>query len=338
MISKLLLAADIGGTKSDVALFECDVSCSVPLLQKKYINADFSGIEDVVACFLAECDHIPTVACLAVAGIISGDRVCMTNLPWQADCSSLRQRFGFSRVLLINDLTALCSSLPLLGGSDLLEVQKATAAFGEIKGVLAPGTGLGEGLLVSLKSQQLACGCEGGHTDFAPVDDEQLALLTWMQKREKPVSYEMLIAGPGLVRLYEFCRDYHRIPESNTITYNMARADDVTPVIIDGALSEPCCPLCRHVLELFLAILGSEAGNLALKVYATGGIYLGGGILSRIAEKISYKNFLKNFCSKEQMAELLASIPVHVILKRDAALIGAARFGHNEFFKNDDNG
>ena len=118
----------------------------------------------------------------------------------------------------------------------------------------------------------------------------------------------------------------------------MARAGDVTPVIVDGALSEPCCPLCRHVLELFLSILGSEAGNLALKVYATGGMYLGGGILARIAEKISYKGFLKNFCSKGQMAELLASIPVYVILKRDAALIGAARFGHNEFFKSDDNG
>ncbi len=337
MTSKLLLAADIGGTKSDIALFECDISCSVPLLQKKYINADFSGIEDVIACFLAECDHTPLAACIAVAGIISGDQVRMTNLSWQADCSSLRQQFGFSRILLINDLTALCSSLPLLGSSDLLEVQQPNGACGEIKGVIAPGTGLGEGLFISLKSQQLACGCEGGHADFAPLDEEQLALLMWMQKREKPVSYEMLIAGPGLAKLYEFCRDYHHMPESRTIMHNMARAGDVTPVIIDGALSEPCCPLCRHVLDLFLSILGSEAGNLALKVYATGGIYLGGGILSRIAEKISYKGFLENFCRKGQMADLLATIPVHVILKRDAALIGAARFGHDEFFKTTDN-
>ncbi len=338
MTSKYLLAADIGGTKSDIGLFECDISCSVPLLQKNYVNADFAGIEGVVACFLAECDHTPTVACLAVAGIITGEHVRMTNLSWRTDCSSLSQRFGFSRVVLINDLTALCSSLPLLGSSDLLEVQKAHGACGAIKGVLAPGTGLGEGLLVTSKGQQLACGSEGGHADFAPVDEEQLALLAWMQKIEKPVSYEMLIAGPGLARLYEFCRDYHHIPESITIIHNMAGTSDIIPVIIDGALSEPCCPLCRHVLELFLAILGSEAGNLALKVYATGGMYLGGGILSRIAKKISYKGFLKNFCSKGQMTELLASIPVYVILRRDAALIGAARFGYDEFFTGNDNG
>jgi len=328
-----IFAADIGGTKSEVAIFSLTGLDSGALVQKRYVNAEFSGIDSILEDFLAKVDQLPQLACLAVAGMVSGDKARMTNLPWEFDCRRLEKRFGFSRVVLINDLTAVGSSLAMLEPGDLLEIQAAPGGAGEVRGLLAPGTGLGEGLLVDCGGEEFVRGSEGGHTDFAPVDEEQLALLVWMRKKRQPVSYEMLIAGPGLANLYDFCKEYHQIEESAWIAEAMGRAKDRTPVIIAGVIGatgssgEKLCPLCRRAIDLFLSILGSEAGNLALKLYAKGGIYLGGGILPRLVGHVQFDGFLQSFHAKGQMAGFMRDIPVNVILRRDAALIGAARYG-----------
>jgi glucokinase len=333
-----LLAADIGGTKSELAIFPLQGADNRALVQRRYLNADYKAVEEIVARFLADCGYLPQHATIAVAGVVADGRAGMTNLPWVVDSRRLEQRFGLQCVLLINDLTAVAGSIPLLGPDDLLEIQAGAAACGEIRGVVAPGTGLGEGMLLAIGDRLFARGSEGGHTDFAPVDEEQLALLAWMRKKSTPVSYEMLIAGPGLASLYDFCKEYHDIPESPEIALAMARAKDRIPVIVDGAVGGRNCPLCRHVIELFLRILGSEAGNLALKLYARGGMYLGGGILPRLAGKVSFAGFLQAFNSKGLMADLMAAIPVSLILRADAALIGAASIGRTESHpaKNDD--
>ena len=334
-----LFVADIGGTKSELAIFPLPGSDGGSLLQKRYTNAEFTGIEEIIEHFLAKINQLPQLACLAVAGLVSADRAQLTNLPWEIDCRLLEKRFGFQRVILINDLTAVCSSLTMLEPEDLLEIQAACGQGGEVRGVVAPGTGLGEGLLVEFGGQVYVRGSEGGHTDFAPVDDEQLALLVWMQKKMKPVSYESLIAGPGLAYLYDFCREYHHLRESDWIVESMSKVKDRIPVIVDGALGIPGipgspaknpCPLCRRVVDLFLSILGSEAGNLALKLYAKGGIYLGGGILPRLASQITFDGFLKSFRAKGQMSSLMQDFPVYLILRKDAALIGAANFARQE--------
>jgi glucokinase len=337
-----LFVADIGGTKSELAIYPLTGSDGGSLLQKRYTNAEFTGVEEIIEHFLVEIDQLPQLACLAVAGLVSGDRAQLTNLPWEIDCRLLEKRFGFQRAILINDLTAVCSSLTMLEPADLLEIQAAGGQGGEVRGVVAPGTGLGEGLLVEFGGQVYVRGSEGGHTDFAPVDEEQLALLVWMQKKMKPVSYEALIAGPGLAHLYDFCREYHHLRESDWIVESMSKVKDRIPVIVDGALGIPGipgtpgspgkdpCPLCRRVIDLFLSILGSEAGNLALKLYAKGGIYLGGGILPRLARQITFDGFLKSFRAKGQMSSLMKDFPVYLILRKDAALIGAAHFARQE--------
>jgi glucokinase len=324
-----LFAADIGGTKSELAIFPFAGSGSKALLQKRYINTYFSGVEEIIEQFLAESDLLPQFACLAIAGVVSDDRARLTNLPWQIDCRLLEKRFGFQRAILINDLTAVCSSLSMLETTDLLEIQSAGGHGGEVRGVVAPGTGLGEGLLVEFRGQVYVRGSEGGHADFAPVDEEQLALLGWMQRKMQPVSYEALIAGPGLANLYDFCKEYHPIKESAWIVEAMNKANDRIPVIIGGAtgkIGETPCPLCRRVIDLFLSILGSEAGNLALKLYAKGGIYLGGGILPRLVNHVTFDGFLKSFHAKGQMSGLMKDIPVYLILRKDAALIGTVSF------------
>ena len=327
-----LFAADIGGTKSELALFPLVGQDCVPLAQRRYFNGDYSHLEEIISHFLSETNQFPEIACIAVAGIVTGKRAKLTNLLWEIDCSRLEKRFGLKKTTLINDMTAVCSSLPLLAPEDLFTIQQGCSGGGEVKGVVAPGTGLGEGLLVDINGQLLARGSEGGHTDFAPLDEEQFALLSWMQKKKRPVSYEMLIAGPGLANLYDFCREYHNLPETPQVVHSMQQAKDRIPVIVNSAIEEPHCPLCSHVLALFLSILGSEAGNLALKVYARGGIYLGGGILPRLVGKVSFDGFLDSFLEKGQMAGFMKDIPVYLIKRRDAALIGAAGFARKSPF------
>ncbi len=332
-----LFAADIGGTKSLLAIFQSHGTDNRPLLKKRYTNAEFFSINEILEDFLAELDQVPQLACLALAGVVSGDRAKLTNLPWEIDCRLLEKKFGFQRTFLINDLTAVCNSLTVLNPSDFLEIQAGENPGGEVRGVIAPGTGLGEGLLVEFGGQVFARGSEGGHTDFAPVNEEQLALLAWMQKKMQPVSYEALIAGPGLACLYDFIREHHRLRESAWIVEAMHKAKDTIPIIIGGAIgaigsvdAQPC-PLCRRVMDLFLSILGSEAGNLALKLYAKGGIYLGGGILPRVAGLVSFDGFLQNFHAKGLMSDFMKDIPVNLILRKDAALIGALRFARQEW-------
>ncbi len=325
-----LLAADIGGTKSELAIFPLHGTDNRALVQRRYVNGDYPAVEEIIADFLAGCGYLPRFACIAVAGVVEGGRAGMTNLPWVIDSRLLEQRFSFKQVLLMNDLTAMAGSIPLLGPHDLLVIQPGNPCRAEIRAVVAPGTGLGEGLLLEIGDRLFARGSEGGHTDFAPVDEEQLALLAWMRQKGTPVSYEMLIAGPGLASLYDFCKEYHGIPESPQVALAMARARDAIPVIVDGAVGGRNCPLCRRVIELFLAILGSEAGNLALKLYARGGVYLGGGILPRLAGKVSFAGFLRAFTGKGLMAGLMAEIPVSLILRSDAALLGAAAIGRIE--------
>ncbi len=326
-----LLAADIGGTKSELAIFQEEAGEYRRLCRKRYGNSQFSGVEEILTHFLGEFPYRPLVACIAVAGVVTGDRVQLTNLPWLLDCRGLERRFGFKRVLLINDLTAVATSLSHLQPDDLAEIQAGVRDEAETRGIIAPGTGLGEGFLLEAEGRTFARGSEGGHCDFAPIDDEQAALLAWMQKQQRPVSYESLIAGPGLAHLYQFCKNYHGIPETVAVAAAMARAEDPIPILVDAALSEDRCPLCAKVIELFLSILGSETGNLALKLYARGGMYLGGGIVPRLFGKVSFAGFLQSFRAKGLMADFMLTIPVQVILRPDAALLGAAHFGRAEF-------
>jgi glucokinase len=326
-----LFVADIGGTKSELAIFREAAGDFRPLVQQRYSNARFSGVEEILTYFFGEFAYRPQVACIAVAGVVSGDRVRLTNLPWLVDRRAIERRFGFKRVQLINDLTAVATSLPHLAAGDLAEIQEGIRDEAEPRGIIAPGTGLGEGLLLRTEGRDFARGSEGGHCDFAPIDDEQMALLAWMRQRQSQVSYEALAAGPGIARLYEFCANYHAIPVTPAIAAAMAGAADPVPVIVEGALGDDSCSLCQKTIELFLSILGSETGNLALKLYARGGMYLGGGIVPRLFGKVSFAGFLRSFHAKGLMADFMKTVPVQIILKFDAALLGAAHYGRAEF-------
>ncbi len=328
---KTLLAADIGGTKCDVAVFSLAGDEYQPLASFRYPSREHAGIEEILALFLKETGHRPDFACLGVAGVTGRDVATVTNLPWNIDSRHLAEAFGFSQVALLNDMTAVCASIAILEDRDWLELQSGDGEGGEMVAVIAPGTGLGEGLLFRSAEIFFPRGSEGGHADFAPVSEEQEELLRWMLRRGGPVSYEDLIAGPGIPYLYDFLCQTGRCGETAAVRTALSDAADRTPVIVEAALGERPCPLCRRTVELFLDILGSEAGNLALKLYAKGGLYIGGGIVPRLVGHFPFSGFLANFRRKGKMEKLMASFPVRLITCRNAALLGVARYGRSAF-------
>jgi glucokinase len=329
---KTLLAVDVGGTKAELALFDLQEQACMPMQRAIIPCAGHAGIEEIISAFLRGTGVRPDFACLGVAGVVDNKTARITNRPWLISEEELAGKFSLAGVKIINDMTALCAAIPALEAADLLRLQEGRMQKDGTKAVIAPGTGLGEGYLIETESVFLPRGSEGGHTDFAPVTDEQIKLLQWLRRTTQPVSCEMLCSGLGIPTLYDFLREQGSIAETASIGAALKDAADRTPIILDGAIGEATpCPLCRKTMELFLSILGSEAGNLALKLYATGGLYIGGGIPPRLTGRISFTPFMQAFRNKAKMEDLLAEIPVNLILKRDAVLRGAADFGRRFF-------
>ncbi len=326
----ILLAIDLGGTKCAIGLFELNSNDFEPLAQAVYSSGSFTNIDEIIRVFLGKTDRKPDFACLGVAGVVRGGKARMTNLPWKMDETALAEKFSLKSVRLINDLTAFCSAIPVVGSEALLVLQEGVPERGEMIGVIAPGTGLGEGYL--LENDVLFCprGSEGGHANFSPVTEEQIELLRWLQKNNRVVSTEMVCAGPAISTLYDFLKAQGG-KESDRMKRELEQVADRTPVIVQNALTNPPCHLCVKTMELFLSLLGTEAGNLALKLYSTQGLFIGGGIIPRLVGKFPFTSFLHAFRQMGEMRELIERIPVKVVLKRETVLHGAVRYGRKIF-------
>lgn len=319
----IFLAGDVGGTKCELALFDSADPDLIPIEKKRFPSREYADFSAVIGEFLQGCDCQPVFAGFGVAGPVDNGIASITNLPWRISESALVKEFNFGKVILVNDLTAVCASLSVMKDSELVLLHEGRSR-GDMKGVVAPGTGLGEGYLIDNQQVFLPRGSEGGHTNFAPTNELQLHLLNWALKKRQPVSYEDLIAGPGIALLYDFFVEEMNLSPKGEIVEAVNNVVDRTPVIVEGALSADPCPLCKQVVNLFLEILGSEAGNLGLKLYATAGVYIGGGILPRLIDRVDVSGLINAYLDKGKMKELISSMPLSVIVKNDAALIGVA--------------
>ncbi len=267
-------------------------------------------------------------ASFGVAGPVVNGRAAITNLPWVIDETRLKEELHLSSVLLINDLVAVASAVPHLQPDDLRTLNVGQSAAGGAIAVIAPGTGLGEAFLTWNGTRYCAHPSEGGHADFAPTTQIQLDLLAYLERQQKHVSYERVCSGLGLPHIYAYLKESGYAEEPAWLAARLAEASDPTPVIVEAALHrKPPCELASATLETFVSILGAEAGNLALKVLATGGVYLGGGIPPRILPALEDRRFMEAFRRKGRLSDLLARIPVHVIVRSGAALFGAACAG-----------
>ena len=322
----MLLAGDIGGTKTALGVFTHEAGPRAPLAQREYPSADFPGLAEIVRDFLATTDVPVSAACFDVAGPVVGGRAKVTNLPWVVDVDELGRDLTLDPVYLLNDLEALAYAVPALEPGDLRTFNEGDPEPRGPIAVIAPGTGLGEAFLTWGVAGYRAHASEGGHVDFAPIDEAQFELLRFLLRRFEHVSYERVCAGIGIPNIYDGLLDSGRYAASPDVARRVAEADDPTPVIVQAALAAPPCALCAETFRTFVRILGAQAGNLALTVMATGGVYIGGGIPLRTLDAIRAEDLMTPFLSKGRLSHVMARMPVHVIA-RPVPLMGAAWYG-----------
>ncbi len=324
----MLLAGDIGGTKTNLAVFSAETGWRAPHAQATFPSANYPSLEAVVQEFLAQHDFSVDRASFGVAGPVVDGRATITNLPWVIEEMQLQQALQIPSVRLLNDLDAIALTIPFLESQDLHTLNEGQPISGGAIAVIAPGTGLGEAFLTWDGSHYHAHSTEGGHADFAPANSFEIELLRYLMTRFPHVSFERVCSGKGLPNIYAFLKNTGYAEEPPWLAKQLAATRDWTPIIINNALDkEKACDLCVATLNAFVSILGAEAGNLALKVLATGGVFLGGGIPLRIPSYLAHERFMQAFTHKGRFTQMLARVPVHVILNPDVALLGAARHG-----------
>jgi len=319
----MILAGDIGGTNTRLALVEAAPGGMRILFEKTFPSRERASLEAALAEFLALHRAAFTKASFGIAGPVRNGRCEATNLPWVVDAKSVAKRLRLKRVGLINDLVANAYGIALLRGKDFVTLNKGDRNAQGNQALISAGTGLGEaGLLWDGKAHR-PFASEGGHTDFAPRNHLEAELLDYLMKRHGRVSYERIGSGPGLVNAYRFFRDRGKGKEPAWLAEEL-RVGDPAAVISRRALDGKS-PLCIQALDLFVSVYGAQAGNLALTVMATGGVYLGGGIAPKIVSKLKEPGFMNAFTAKGRLSPLLREIPVRVIMNPKTALLGAAR-------------
>jgi glucokinase len=322
----MLLAGDIGGTKTVLGIFTAETGPREPLIERRYRSDDYASLSTIIEEFLSEQGVRVETGSFGVAGPVRDGRVQVTNLPWEVDRRALSKTVGGAPVFLLNDLEAVGNAVPILLSGDLEAIKPGTRVQRGPVAIIAPGTGLGEAFLFWDGRRYRPIPSEGGHTDFAPSTKLELELLAFLQPRLGHVSYERVCSGSGIPNLYAFFRDTGRASEPAWLRRQLDAAEDRTPIIVHAA-QEKDVEICRATLDLFLSILGNEAGNLVLQVLATGGVYLGGGIPPRILNELKGEVFFDSFSRKGRFSSLLEQAPVDVIVNPMAALYGAANFG-----------
>jgi glucokinase len=317
-----ILAGDVGATHTRLAIFATDPR--EPVAFETYASQDHAGLEEMVQEFLAAHPADVDQACFGVAAVISEGHADTTNLAWAVDAASLARVLGLESAALINDLEANAYGIAVLAPDDFETLSRGVPAPGGTMVVISAGTGLGEAGLLPDGDGVRVIASEGGHTDFGPRSELEVELYQYLAAEEVHVSYERVCSGLGLLNVYRFLRGRSRAAEPEWLTAEIADRDAGTA--ITRAALDQRDPVCEQALDLMVSIYGAEAGNLALKYLATGGVYIGGGIAPRILPKLHDGTFMRAFAAKGRFTDVLERMPVQVILNDRTALLGAAHY------------
>ena len=323
----MILAGDVGGTKVHLALYNFEAGRLIPVRDHKYPAGEFASLDDVVHDFLkdpAEKEQI-TAACFGLPGPVRDGRLKLTNLPWTLDVRDLQASLGIEHIFLINDLEANGYGIPELAPESLFTLHEGDLQAEGHQGLIAAGTGLGEALLIWDGKHHRPIPSEGGHCDFAARTDREIALLQYLRRTlNGRVSTERVVSGLGIKNVYAYLRDVEKLDEPAWLKHRLATED---PNAVIGTCAEDgSSSICFETMKIFAAAYGAETGNIALKVLATGGMYLGGGIAPKVLKTLKNGQFIAAFLDKGRLSPLLQAIPVRIILDQTCALLGAAAY------------
>lgn len=319
----VILAGDVGGTKSHLALLEPGGKAFRLIRDARYPSNNYASLNAIIREFLGPSPPVLLAAGFGVPGPVKEGRVRPTNLNWGVDGGEIGREFGIPQVRVLNDLAANAHGIAELKPSDFAVIHPGAKGASGNRCVVSPGTGLGEAGLFWNGKKYLVWACEGGHADFAPRTELDFEMVRHFRKQFDHVSCERVISGMGLENIYKFLRDTDRGEELPEVAEAMK--NNSAGAVISKYADNGRCPMCAQTLEIFVACLGVEAGNMALKSMATGGVYLGGGIPAKILPRLKSVHFINAFTSKGRMGPMMEAIPVKVILNENAALLGAAR-------------
>ena len=323
-----VLAGDVGGTKTSLAVFEVEGTTLEVLALEKYPSQQYGSLDEIVRRFVEAQGHVCDWGSFGIAGPVRNGRAETTNLPWLVDAQRLTDGIGFRKVWLMNDLEANAWGISALGEDDFFVLNEGKPDPAGNASIVSAGTGLGQAGLYWNGKQHRPFATEGGHSDFAPSSDLEIALLQYLKRSRDHVSWERVVSGMGLVNIYEFLCDFHGSETPEWLAGEMKTGDRAA--VISKAARTSRCPVCTETLELFVHLYGVEAGNLALKIMSTAGVYLGGGIAPKNLDYFREETFMSGFWSKGRMEPLMRDIPVKVILNDRTALYGPAVFAATE--------
>ncbi len=328
-MNEYILAGDIGGTKTRLALAVMEEGAPLFLHKKRYESRQATSLDALIEAFLSEVsiDRGDTVLSLGIAGPVMDGRSTTTNLPWTVDGPAIKQKMGFKEVGIMNDFMAITCGIPCLDEADLEVLNEGEKEERGSIAVIGAGTGLGEGMAFwcTADRRYKVIASEGGHADFAPNNGEEMGLLRWLLNKYGHVSYERLLSGPGLVNIYQYLVNRGFAPLDKETEEAMTAGDGAAVIAARGLGGSD--KNCTHAIELFASIYGAEAGNLALKALPTGGLYIAGGIAPKLMEKLKDGTFMKAFLSKGRLSGFLENIPVYIIRNTKAGLLGALARG-----------
>ncbi len=320
-----LLAGDIGGTNTRLAIYQSDVGVSFEAVaEQTFPSGEFETLEQILKVFLKSSDTNVTRACFGIAGPIIEQTCDATNLPWRISAASIRNDFSFQDCWLLNDLEANAWGIEALAEDDFQILNRGQAGRVGNASIISAGTGLGEAGLYWDGQIHRPFSSEGGHTDFSPANRQEFELCDFLAAQYGHVSWERVVSGPGLENIHAFLRHHHALPEPSWLQQEIS-LKGAAPVISETAMAQRD-PICEQALDMFVRLYAREAANHALKIMAHSGVYLGGGIAPKILPRLEQPDFLQAFFNKGRMQHLVKAMPVKVILNDKAALLGAARY------------
>ena len=321
----MILAGEIGATRTRLAAFETEGNRLNRAVEKNYMSQEHAGLSQIIDAFIKTEGILVHRACFGVAGPVRRGRSKISNLPWIIDSRDLAKQLRLDSVGMLNDLEAYAYGIDALDSKDFVTLNEGSEDAEGNRAVISARTGLGVAGLYWDGFRHHPFGCEGGHSDFAPRNELEMALLTYLQKKYGRISCERILSGPGIKNIYDFLRDTHKAEEPQWLKDQMAASADA-PALISQLATGGKAPICDQTMSIFVSIYGAETGNVALNFMSTGGIFIGGSVAAKNVPRMKDPIFMQSFLDKGRMTPLLKEMPVTIVLNDDSGLIGAARY------------